>query len=334
MTLVDDFAITCAELIAPYELADTDRDAWLELRRGGIGGSDIGAIAGFNRYSTPYKVWLEKTGQAPDMRDAVLERKARIGSRAEEFIASLFAEETGLSVHRIGTLRSRQVPWMLVNLDRQVTGCPDGPCLLEIKNRSQYRADEWDAGVPDDTECQTHWGLGVTGYGHGHVAVLIGGNDFRHQRIDRDEEILAGLLAIGARFWDLVETRTPPPIGPAEADAQLLAALFAQPDPDSEVAVDADEAKRWLAQRAAAKDAIALAEAQSAEADNHLKLMLGNATVALVDGKPAYTWKPVPVRRVNAKRLKAEQPDIYAQYSAAKSPPDRRLTILKGDEEA
>lgn len=332
MTTFADFAITGADLIAPYDLAETDRETWLELRRSGVGGSDIGAIAGFNRYTTPYRVWLEKTGQAPEVRDPELDRKAYIGSRAEAFIASLFAEETGLGVHRIGMLRRRDLPWMLVNLDRQVTGCPDGPCILEIKNRSQYRASEWDAGVPDDTECQAHWGIGVTDYSHGHAAVLIGGNEFRHYRIERDEDILNGLIAIGSKFWDMVTTRTAPPIGPTQADAELLAALFADAVPDLEVAVDAGEAQRWMAQRAAAKDAIDLAEAQATEAENRLKLMLGNGTVALVDGKPAYTWKPVPARRVDAKRLKVEQPDIYARYAVAKNPPARRLNILKGDE--
>ena len=42
--------------------ADADRDAWLDTRREGIGGSDASTIAGVNPYTTLYELWLDKTG--------------------------------------------------------------------------------------------------------------------------------------------------------------------------------------------------------------------------------------------------------------------------------
>ena len=44
------------ELIKTATQAD-----WLALRKSGIGGSDIAAILGFNRYRGAYDVWEDKT---------------------------------------------------------------------------------------------------------------------------------------------------------------------------------------------------------------------------------------------------------------------------------
>ena len=38
-------------------------DEWLAFRTKGVGGSDMGTILGLNPYSTPYDLWLEKTGR-------------------------------------------------------------------------------------------------------------------------------------------------------------------------------------------------------------------------------------------------------------------------------
>lgn len=42
----------------------TDREsAWRKFRALGVGGSDMSTILGLNQYSTPYELWLEKTGR-------------------------------------------------------------------------------------------------------------------------------------------------------------------------------------------------------------------------------------------------------------------------------
>ena len=41
-----------------------DRESWLRERRRGIGGSDIGAILGLNKYRSPLDVYLDKIGDA------------------------------------------------------------------------------------------------------------------------------------------------------------------------------------------------------------------------------------------------------------------------------
>ena len=136
-------------------------------------------------------------------RSEFLDRAAMWGHLHEPLIAARFAETHGVKTRRVGLIRHESEPWRLANLDRQVAGCPDGPCLLEIKNRSAWKAADWGPsgdpeGVPDSEALQTHWYLSVTGYRHAHVGVLINGNDDRYYRVEADDE-LAGDVTSMAR---------------------------------------------------------------------------------------------------------------------------------------
>ena len=55
------------------------REEWLKLRKTGIGGSDAGAICGLNPYSSPMKVYRDKTSD--DLSDQDSETMAAPSSR-------------------------------------------------------------------------------------------------------------------------------------------------------------------------------------------------------------------------------------------------------------
>ena len=40
----------------------SSHEEWLEDRRKGIGGSDVGALLGLNKYKSPYTLWAAKSG--------------------------------------------------------------------------------------------------------------------------------------------------------------------------------------------------------------------------------------------------------------------------------
>lgn len=43
---------------------DMTREAWLDRRRAGIGGSDVAALLGLSRWKTPLDVFLDKAGRS------------------------------------------------------------------------------------------------------------------------------------------------------------------------------------------------------------------------------------------------------------------------------
>jgi predicted phage-related endonuclease len=56
---------SCPDALAvlPHDVA---RHEWLAARKLGIGGSDASVVAGVNRWSSRYALWLDKTGRLPD----------------------------------------------------------------------------------------------------------------------------------------------------------------------------------------------------------------------------------------------------------------------------
>lgn len=51
-------------------LAGVSHEDWLRLRKTGIGGSDAGAICGLNPYSSPVRVFVEKTSDQIEKMDS------------------------------------------------------------------------------------------------------------------------------------------------------------------------------------------------------------------------------------------------------------------------
>lgn len=299
---------------------DMDRTEWLEWRRKGIGSSDAAAVAGLDPYKSPLAVYLEKVGEVTDDEQS---EAAYWGLRLEDVLAEEYRRRTGRRVRRRNAiLQHPDYPWMLANLDREIVGEPG---LLEIKTTSAYLRDQWgEDKAPDKYVLQCQHQMAVTGRQWADLAVLIGGQEFRIVRVHRDEDLIQTLIDIERRFWEEhVVPRIPPEPDGHDVDMRVLASLYPESDPDSIVALPND-AEQLIRQYEDAK----AAEAQWAEvrqqAEARLKAMLGNSEVGLC-GDRRVVWKTVRQFRVDTKRLKAEQPDVYERY--AKESAYRRFQI-------
>lgn len=265
---------------------------WHAVRATGIGGSDIAAICGLNPYTSPLEIWFTKVGQpVPRADNPVLDEAAEMGHELEPVVARRFTKKTGLpAISNPGTLRRPDIPWALVNLDRATIDHGEMGAL-ELKTRSSYALNDWIDEPPIDVQIQVQWQLMVTGWTFAYTACLIGGQRTLVHRIQRDEQIIADLLAIGAEFWERVTTRTQPPIDGLAATGDLLDRLHATPTDDVVVA-DAAEVEGWLRQRARAKEQIAAADLALTDADNHLKAIAGDAIEVHIRGEKAFSWRP------------------------------------------
>ncbi|MFF4738803.1 YqaJ viral recombinase family protein [Streptomyces sp. NPDC001262] len=296
--------------------AGLDRAEWLAVRRTGIGGSEVAAVLGMSRYTSPYEVYLDKRGELPLDRPqpAVLAEAAFWGQTHEPTIARVFAERTGLGViEGPGTLAHVERRWMLANVDRYVLtpGESTPSSLLEIKTRSAYQLDEWLRGIPDGPALQTHWYLAVTGYQHAHVAALLGGNRLLVHRVERDEQLVEHLVELVGRFWQGVLDGTPPPIDGSAATEDLLGHLY-DVRTDAVTVADPDDVLPLLDRRRELHERVARAESELRELDNRLKAVAGEAEVVKVRGEAAFTWRQNGT--FSQKRFTATHPDLAEQY--------------------
>lgn len=338
MTAVDE-RLAARELVSPtgYVISPPDmqyeqRDAWLEQRQSGIGSSDITAICGLDRYTSPLGVYLEKRGEFAKLRSPQLDAAGRFGLFVEPFISQEFADATGYeAIPNPGTLAHTGRPWMRASMDRLLINPkmrhrgPLGP--LEMKSRSIYQASDWAHEPPAGPRLQTQWQLGVTGYEFGYIAAMVSNGPVVCYRIDRDDKLIADLVRIAEEFWGWVQGGIEPPPDNSQALADLLKVRYlpaeANPVP---LAVSPLEVDRWLTQREQAKAAITEAESQVTEAENHLKTIAGPHQEVKVLGETAYTWKWS--RHTDVDRQALREDGLYDQY--AKTKPVRRFDVPRG----
>lgn len=193
------------------------REEWLKERQAGIGGSDLGAILGLSKWSNPYKVWLEKTGQAIEEElTKEKERMFEIGNHNEELVSKYFQEDTGKQVKEEPyILQSKQYPFMLANIDRWVVGENAG---LECKTTSNFSIikDLKQDKVPEQYQLQCLHYMAVTGAEAWYISTFdLIGKKLYTVTIKRDAEvnkIIDFIIQKEKEFWQLVENKTEPEI--------------------------------------------------------------------------------------------------------------------------
>lgn len=268
------------------------REQWHEARRGGIGGSDIGAILGLDKYRGPRHVFEAKHGRE----DSGDSEAAWIGREIEGFIARLFSAKSGMAIaDPPGTLAHVDHPWARVNVDRyalwdQAAQAVAGP--VECKNRSEYQLDDWEDGVPYAAALQCHWAMAVGGWDVGYVAALVGGNKLRWHLIPRDEEMVGYLLDYCGRWYQqhVVEGLPPEPDG-LETTKALLARLW-EVAPEEVAQVDLDKARELRARRADLDAQIKALTREKTQVENCMRDLAGSAAVVKAGAGIAWTWKP------------------------------------------
>ncbi|MFJ8216437.1 YqaJ viral recombinase family protein [Bacillus cereus] len=298
-----------------------DHTQWLQARTQGIGGSDVSAIAGLNKWKSAVQVFLEKT-QAIEKED-IQSEAAYFGNVLEEVVAKEFAKRTDLKVQRRNAiLQHPEYTWMLANVDRLIVGEKVG---LECKTASEYLKKEWgDEEVPAAYLLQCQHYMAVTGYEAWWIAVLIGGNKFVHKKIERDEELIQYLIDIEKDFWlNNVEKNEPPMFDGSDASTVLLKHLYPESIADSFVSLSKQE-ELLIEARDQVDREIKVLQEQKAEYENKIKAKLGTNEVGETENYKIY-WKSYTTNRFDSKRFKAEHPDLFEQY--VKESKSRKFTV-------
>ncbi|WP_410497714.1 YqaJ viral recombinase family protein [Chitinibacter sp. S2-10] len=302
------------------------REDWLALRAQGIGSSDAAAAVGLSPYKSPLTLWLEKTHRKQP--DDLSDKPAVIwGTVLEPVLANVYAERCGCKVRRVNAvLRHPEHRFMLANLDREVVNHSDGYGVLEIKTASYHSAPQWEDGIPIAYQCQVLHQLAVTGHDWADVAVLIGGQDFRIYRIERDDAKIADLIYLEQRFWQhVMQDLQPDPDGSDDAG---IALQWLYPR-DNGQTVDLSESLEFnqlfheLLQLRNQKDEV---EAQEALIRQRIQNALGSATAAVFQ-EGRISWKTTKDRTApDLDRLAVEHPEWLQQYRKT-VPGSRRFVI-------
>ena len=303
---------------------DLPRDAWLTVRKQGIGSSNAATACGLNPYKSQLELWLEKTGRdgnLPKSDPHDEESPLYWGNILEPIVAAHYTKRTGHRVRRINAVLQHpdpSLPWMLANIDREVTGSNEVQ-ILECKTAGINGARLWKDGVPEYVQLQVMHQLAVTGKHAADVAVLLGGQHLEVHRINRDEQLISRLIELERHFWHYVETDTPPPAdGSASADLALRC-LYPEDDGQSvdfslERNLSATFAD-WLSVR----QTIAEQEKLEAQLKQTLQQAMGSATRATFE-TGSVSWKKAKDSVIlDVTQLLKDHPEYQQRYALTKS---------------
>lgn len=188
-------------------------DAQIANRMKGLGASEVSALFGLNEYTTPYQIWLEKTGRyKPDWSGK--NDRLWYGSHLEEVIAKRYMFETGEVVTADPETRYRaEYPYLLCHIDREIK---EKRKLVEIKI-ARYNPAHW--GEPGSSEILPQYQIQVQaqlacnpGYEEADLCVFFYQTlEIKIYTIKRNEELIKRIGSASTRFWEMYVLADTPP---------------------------------------------------------------------------------------------------------------------------
>lgn len=277
-----------------------------------LGGSDVAGILGISPWRTPLEVYLDKVQPRIKPVDPSKQKVFTRGQRMEPYVIDLLSEETGLEIiHRGNRYIHRDYGFIAAEIDAEAATGEN----IEIKTVSPFKAKEWGEvqtdAIPVHYTAQAMHGLMVTEKQVCVFGVLIGGDDFRIYRVERDEETIQAILEKEVSFWDRVINLNPP-----EATTVSDISLMFEKDAGSSIEADGKALAVFNDLRDMKSRCKSLQE-EIAVSEEKLKLYMQEHSILTLDGKPICTWKSQESNRFDQKLFQVEHPDLYEKFKTA-----------------
>lgn len=333
-------------------ITSSNREDWLKLRTKGIGGSDVAAALGLSPWRTPVELWQDKRGESDPQPTS---DSMHFGTILEDIVAKEFQERTGMKVQRVNyTFADGEDDWMRANIDRAIVN-PDisgnvravkdpkegkpfitTDAILECKTANAFSTPLWGDSQEDEIkagkivtehriplyyETQVQWYMRLTGVATCYVAVLIGGNDFRMYKVERNEEAITAIVEKCRAFWfDFVKTG----VAPEPMDIDDIRHLYRREvgpmvEASAEAAIALGEYRNLKGQAETIKKQMDAVATQIAG-------YIGENEGLLLDGKKAVTFKAQSRAIFDSKKLKADDPELWIKY-VGQTAPSRVLRV-------
>lgn len=288
--------------------AGMDNREWLALRKTGIGGSDAGTLCGLNPYSSPVKLFYDKTTNHIEETE---NESTRQGKDLEDYVARRFMEAAGLKVRRSKFMyRSKEHPFMIADVDRLVAGQDAG---LECKTANAYNADKWkDGKVPPHYLMQCYHYMAVTGKRAWYIAAVILGIEFVYYKLEWDDGLIDALVTVEQDFWEnhVLTGVVPEPDGSKACDTALTKHFRRAKEASAVQLVGFDDK---LDRRAEILEQISGLQLEQSRIEQEVKLFMQDNELASSE-KYHVSWSNVDTARLDTKRLKEEHPEVYRDY--------------------
>lgn len=294
------------------KIADTKNmthEAWIELRKSSIGGSDAGTCVNMNQYSSLLTLYADKKGLSKDKETS---EAMRLGTDLEAYVAERFCEKEGKKVRNdFFMYADDELDFLTANVDRRIVGENAG---LECKTMGSFNGYNLEQGeIPSHYFCQCQHYMMVMGFDRMYLAVLVLQRGLYVIEVKRDDGFIKQLREAEIDFWInyVQKGKMPEPDG-SDSSLDTLKELYPDARKGTEITVPGLDSliRDYKAQKAMADEYKEKAERSKAIICS--RLGTAEAGIGLEYG---CSWKNQSKTSIDEKRLKAEHPEIYSQYA-------------------
>lgn len=293
------------------------REAWLDLRKGGIGSSEVGTILGLNPYETPYQLWRKKKGlDAPTPENFAM----RAGHYLEDAVSLFYQDETGNEI-----IKSSAGDWLIVNNERPfLRVSPDRTCWKRgmarkhdnkgiVECKTTQKEIDGDS-LPQHWFCQLQYQLGVAELNWGAIAWLTAGREFGYRDLTFDKDFYDWMIEEVTRFWvDCIQGNQEP------LAINVEDVILKSPRHIAGKTLTAnDDIIAELAELKEVREELAALDQRKKAIEETIKMTMGDAEALVLPNTDDVlcTWKAGKDRtKFDDKRFAQEHPDMYAQYT-------------------
>lgn len=267
-----------------------------------IGGSEIAAILGMSRYTSPHKVWRLKKGLEPKPESNYAMRR---GKKVEQFIIDMYCEENGLSIATQQLYLQRGIA--RGSVDAIVTDESGKKIMLEIKSTLKSVDEpqiEW--------VLQAQWYLGLLAISgvtldSATIVTMDGYWNIKTFEVKRDAELFEMLDSKAGEWYQkyIIENNEPP------KDVEAYSKLTELSTDVKEI--DNEEVSSAYLRALELKTEIKKLEDELKECEEKIKLSLGENEFAVINGSKV-TWKLQTRETLDSKALQNEHPELFNKY--------------------
>ena len=311
--------------VIPYK----SHKEWLELRRIGIGGSDVGSILHLHNYGSPTSCYFSKL----ESRDDIGNESTRAGHLWEGIIRQTFVDDHGMVIFTPAEIfKSKEHPFMIASLDGYGIDKDGIEFVFEAKYTNSFELIKSLAtgNIPLHWEAQVQHYMAVTGFSYAIIAYQAGSDHHAEFRIERDDDLIQDLIVEEERFWGYIENKTPPPEDYSKDAQDALREKFSEVIDDTADLSFLEDVCQKLARNKEKRKTLKIEEDTY---KTRLKQAMGNFKRA-VAGNYKLTWSRYVSQSFDTKKFKKENPDLVEAYTVEKPGEKFNVTeIVKETEE-
>jgi putative phage-type endonuclease len=289
-------------MLAQQPVGELDRSSY-------FGSSDIAAIIGVSPWRTKLDVFLDKTKGREEItpeKSAIFKR----GKRLEPYILDMYAEDTGESlIHRGERYIDLEYPFLAAEIDAETESGKNVEAKSARADWNKVWGSEMTDEIPVYYNAQAMFGMGINGAESAEFPVLIGIDDFRIYRVERDQQIITNLKKAAVEFWNghIITGIAPEPTTVGDIERMF-------PWDAGSVIQATDQIRDAYLDLKDLKKRIKFLEGDAEEAAKRIKLFMGEHQILKFGAEQLLSWKSQKARLFDAKAFTAKHPTIAEKF--------------------